>query len=108
MITDAMLWRDALVVTRHTEAGCRLHVIQLNIREHIAKGLRTQTFDSGEVTALGLWQPPGQAAVYAVACLWRDSAVYLEFHSVTSDLPIETLAVHDRKSNTPPISTDTN
>lgn len=99
------------MVTTHTEAGYQLHVIQLDIRDYrayTARLIRTQPFDSGEVTALGLWEHPGQGTVYAVACLWRDKAVYIEFHSLTSDLSVETLAVHDRKSGLNLQATDKN
>lgn len=94
-----MLCEDALVVTTHTEAGYQLHVIQLDVRKYTARRLRSQSFVNGEVTALGLWKHPGRSNVNAVACLWHDKAAYLEFHSVTSDVFVGPIAVHDRESS---------
>ncbi|CAN8103139.1 unnamed protein product [Discula destructiva] len=95
VVTDAMLWEDALVVTTHTDAGYQLHLFQLDVRDYTAKRIRTSSFVNGEVTALALWQDPGGTGLYAVALLWREKAAYLEFHSITSEVSVEPILVTD-------------
>lgn len=95
VVTDAKLYEDALAVTTHTEDGFQLYIVQLDIRGRQVKQVQTQAFHNGEVTSLSLWHRSG--ALYAVACLWRDKAVHLDFHCITSSLPVKSIALQDRK-----------
>lgn len=95
VVTDAKLYEDALVVTTHTDGGFQLYVVQLDIRGCRIKQVQSQSFNDGEVTSFSLWEKGG--ALYAVASLWRDKAVQLEFHHVTERSPVRSVAVQDRK-----------
>lgn len=96
MVTDAKLYEDALVVTTHTDDGFQLYTVQLDIRGCRIKQVQSQSFNDGEITSLSLWQKAG--ALYAIACLWRDKAVHLEFYRVTDRSPVRSVALQDRKS----------
>lgn len=95
VVTDAKLYEDALVVTTHTEDGFQLFVVQLDIRGRQVKQVQNQPFSDGEVTSLSLWQRSG--VLHAVACLWRDKAVYLDLYCVTGQLLVKSIAVQHRK-----------
>lgn len=96
VVTDAKLYEDSLVVTTHTEDGFQLYTVQLDIRGRQIKQVQNQTFNDGEVTSLSLWHHAG--ILFAVACLWRGKAVYLDFHCITSRVPVKSIALQDRKS----------
>lgn len=95
MVTDAKLYEDALVVTTHTDDGFQLYTVQLDIHGCRIKQVQSQSFNDGEVTSLSLWQQAG--VLHAVACLWRDKAIHLEFHRVTERSPVKSVALQDRK-----------
>lgn len=95
VVTDAKLCENTLVVTTHTADGFQLYIIRLDIRGCQVGQIHSQPFNDGEVTSLYLWQRSD--ILYAVACLWRDKAVYLDFHCVTDRFPVKSIPLQDRK-----------
>lgn len=97
VVKDAKLFENALVVTTHTEDGFQLYIMELDIRGCKVKHVCQQPFSDGEVTSLSLWQRSG--VLYAVACVWRDKTVYLDFHCVTDRVFVKSIPFQDRKLN---------
>lgn len=78
-VTDATIQGNQLAITSHSANDFELHIILLDGSRLEARHLHKETFE-GEVTCLGLCDIGGKT--HAVACLWWNSAVYLDLYSV--------------------------
>lgn len=83
-----------LAVTSHAENVFELHVILLDGSTLEAHHLHRETFE-GEVTCLGLCNIGGRA--HAVACLWRNNAVYLDLYSIQDKAHVKTIPMQSGK-----------
>lgn len=72
-----------------------MHVVKLDILSLQAKYLYSESFTNGEVTSFHLFQLAGK--IHAVACLWWDKAVYLDFYSITDQERVKTISLQERK-----------
>lgn len=95
IVTDAAVESDFLAIITHTTDGFRLHAIKLDVSKFEAEYLYSEPFERGEVTCFGLHRLSGKT--YAVACLWWEHAVILDFYCVTDRRRAHTFSLKDRK-----------
>lgn len=95
VVTDAAVEGNDLVIITHTTEGFQLHAIKLDILKFEAEFLYSEPFTEGEVTCFSLHQLSGKT--HAVACLWWEKAVYLDFYCVTDRRRAGTISLKDRE-----------
>lgn len=95
VVTEATIEGNALAIASHTAGGFQLHAIKLDVLNLHAEYLYSESFTEGEVTSFGICQFGSK--VYAVACLWWDKAVYLDFYCLTDRERVKTISLQDRK-----------
>lgn len=83
-----------LAVTSHAENVFELNTILLDGSNLAAHHLHRETFE-GEVTCLGFCNIGGRA--HAVACLWRNNAVYLDLYSIQDKVHVKTISMQSSK-----------
>lgn len=93
-VTDAAVQGNILAVTSHVENIFELHTILLEGPTLEARHLHKETFE-GEVTCLGLCNIGGKA--HAVACLWRNSAIFLDLYNIQDKQHVKTIPIQSRK-----------
>lgn len=96
-VTDATIQGNILAVTSHAENVFELHTILLDGPTLEAQCLHREAF-KGEVTCLGLCNIAGKP--YAVASLWWNSAIYLDFYSIQDKEHVKTIPIQSRKYTT--------
>lgn len=96
VVTDATIQGNMLAVTSHVSNIFELHTVLLDGSNLEAHHLHRETLE-GEVTSLGLCNIGGRA--HAVACLWRNNAVYLDFYSIQDKAHVRTISMQSREYN---------
>lgn len=94
-VTDATIKGNALAIASHTGGIFQLHAIKLDVLKLQAEYLYSESFTNGEVTSFDICRLEGK--VYAVACLWWEKSVCLDFFCLTDRERVRTISLEDRK-----------